>query len=175
MDKKNLALSNMEILSIILYCDYDVFVSNMRKSQREQHLNSCEWRKLFYYLQIAITKIHKALHFNNYTFWKSYTHWIRNAYPGDKSRDKLYRGIYNVSLNDDYVSDISLNTITSFSESFDVANNFAERRGMIFSINDAYKAIYDGDLIAANVSWISRYKYESEWIVLPTTFNMQSK
>ena len=57
----NNELSDLEILSIVLYCEENGFCTKMRESQREQHLNSCEWRQLFRYLHSAIKKLHKVL------------------------------------------------------------------------------------------------------------------
>ena len=50
MKKQGLKLTHPELLSLTLYCDADDFCYEMRKSQREQDLNSCEWKHLFYHL-----------------------------------------------------------------------------------------------------------------------------
>eukprot|EP01083_Nonionella_stella_P163971 541379_1 len=164
MKKKKVILSELEILSIIIYCDHNSFAYKMRESQREKSSNSCEWRNLFYHLNSCVKKMHKVFHLKNYAFYKQYvTHEHRK-------NNKLFHGMHNRALHVDHVTDISLHTITSFSECFGVANCFTYQRGMVFAINDAYKAIYNGDLVAANVSWISHFCEELEWIVLPTKF-----
>ena len=164
MQRQKMPLSNLEILSIILYCDDNTFVTKMRQSQREQHLNSCEWRTLFYHLHSAIDKMHKILHYKNKWFYKHYIH------KRPSWRNKLFRGIYNRSLNTTKNSSLSLQTVTSFSASFEVAKTFASPRGSIIAVNDAFKSIYYGDLKAADVSWISTWKGEEEFVLLPITF-----
>eukprot|EP01084_Bolivina_argentea_P045768 84226_1 len=166
MKQKHLELSHLEILSIILYCDYNEFVYNMRKSHRDEKMNSCEWRKLFGHLHSAITKIHTALHFQNNQFYRDIQY---------KCNNKLFRGDHGISLIASKLDKIMYHTITSFSESFEVAKDFAYPDGMILSINNAYEAIYNGDIISANVSWISQYRAENEWIVLPTEFRTVRK
>merc|ERR1719334_2969539 len=59
--------------------------------------------------------------------------------------------------------------MTSFSVKFGVADIFAQPEGMIIAIKDAFQAMYNGQLVAADVSWISEHKQESEFILSPTT------
>eukprot|EP01084_Bolivina_argentea_P175531 303949_1 len=169
MKTKQLELSDLEISSIILYCDHDIFAYKMRKSHREEHVNSCHWKKLFCHLYSAVNKIHQALHLKNAIFYKSYVK-RRRSY-----NNKLYRGLYNVSLNSDCVDNLSLPTISSFTDNFGVAKSFSLDKGMILAINDAFRLIYNGQLAAANVSWISQFSDEREWITLPVHFKSVCK
>eukprot|EP01084_Bolivina_argentea_P317385 550274_1 len=165
MIQKGYKLSNLEILSVILYCDHNIFAYRMRESHREQQLNSCEWKQLFYHLYTAVDKIYKAFHFKNYHFYKQYIHY-RQSY-----NNKLFHGIDKRHLHYNMSDGFPLQTITSFSESFGVANEFSSGQGMILSINNAFKSIYNGELLAADVSWISQFgSGEKEWLVLPTKF-----
>lgn len=88
--------------------------------------------------------------------------------------NKLFRGIHNVSLSDNK-GIVSLHTITSFSADWSVANRFASPKGIVLSIDNAFRLIYNGDLAAANVSWMSAFPGESEFIVLPTKLQVQNK
>ena len=169
MKRKNLDLSTMEILSIILYCNYDIFANKLRESHRKQHLNSCEWRTLFHHLHCAIVKIHKAKHYKNNTFYRDY---VRNRRRN--GRHRLYHGLFNVKLQDENQENIPLQTISSFSEEFEIAKQFSCNKGLIFAVNNAFESIYKGDVIAADVSWISDHQ-EWEWIVLPVMLTSTSK
>ena len=54
-----------------------------------------------------------------------------------------------------------------------VAKHFASRSnecGLIFKLNNAGQAMHDGNLKAADVSWISKWD-EKEYAALPTKFN----
>eukprot|EP01084_Bolivina_argentea_P212440 361121_1 len=164
MKKGNLELSDEEILSILLYCNGTQLAFEMRKSHQNDQTNTCQWKYLFSCLQSAIYKIYKALHYDNNEFYKKY---IAGRNP---TNNKLFHGLKNVSIKNNTLSTLSLNTVTSFSEDFGVANAYTLNNGMIFSINNAYREIYRGDVKAANVSWISNFTGEKEWILLPAEF-----
>ena len=163
MKSRNVELTDLEILSIILYCENNGFCDKMRESQREQQLNSCEWRTLFGYLHSATNKIHASLHCKNHQFYQKYK---------DRFCHSIYRGLYGISLNASYKNNVPFNTMTSFTDSFSVAKRFTHNKGMIIEISNAFRLIYEGKLKAADVSWISKYKAEREWIILPTTFKI---
>eukprot|EP01084_Bolivina_argentea_P051183 94153_1 len=163
MLSKNIRLERSEILSIILYCDYDIFVNKMRESHRKEQVNSCKWRQLFTHLCRGVKKIYKALHYKNIDFCRKRVF--------QNSRNELFRGSHGVSFDDENRSQLSIQTITSFTEKFTVAQNFVVGRGLILMIPNAFDMIYKGNLKAADVSWISKYPYEKEWIVLPVKFN----
>eukprot|EP01084_Bolivina_argentea_P008322 15599_1 len=132
----------------------------MRESHREQNMNSCEWKILFSCLHSAIEKIHKAFHFKNDRF---YVQYVRK-----RNENKLFHGLHKVSF-DENKQIASLHTITSFSECYGVAKSFTYDDGLIFAVQDAFKSIYNGDVKAADISWISKFSNEVEWIVLPVT------
>eukprot|EP01084_Bolivina_argentea_P045767 84223_1 len=162
MRQNNLELSQLELLSVILYCDYNVFASKMRESQRVEKMNSCEWRKLFYYLHCAITKMHKVFCYQNKDF--------RREYIKKKFEQKLFRGVHGISFNFKDNQKVPLRTVTSFTEEFGIATDFTYGNGFVLAIDNAFKSIYYGHLKAANVAWISKFR-EREWIVLPVTFD----
>ena len=63
--------------------------------------------------------------------------------------------------------------MTSFTTEYQTAKTFAMNEGMIIAINNAFPAIFEGKLIAADVLWISIHA-EAEFILLPTTLqNLQ--
>eukprot|EP01084_Bolivina_argentea_P213929 363245_1 len=72
MQSKNMPLSNQEILAIIIFCEYEIFCREMRESQREEKLNSCQWKKLFHHLCCALYKIYLILHNENEVFYEEY-------------------------------------------------------------------------------------------------------
>lgn len=159
-------LTDSEIMAILLYCDLDFFCYELRKSHRERRW-SCEWKTLFANLCSAVNKLHKVFHFQNKSFKRHrkgmcLLHGNKIPYLTDKQKSKL-----------------TLNTITSFTTCWSVAQTFADRfkqdrldepDGMILVIKDANELLYDGTLKGADVSWLSAYKGEAEFIILPTEF-----
>eukprot|EP01083_Nonionella_stella_P124604 376388_1 len=164
MQSMNKGLSNFELMSIFLYCNGSLCATQMRKSHQNNQSNSCEWKYLYMYLCSAIEKIYESLHLYNEYFQERY---IENRRP---KNNKLFHGLKDVSMDKNAMIPISMYTVTSFSETYRIAESFTRGDGMILVLNDAYRAIYDGRLRAANVSWISTWKGEQEWIVLPTQF-----
>eukprot|EP01084_Bolivina_argentea_P053833 98771_1 len=162
MRKRGMELNNQELLSIMLYCDQDAYCYGMRKSHRDKRSNSCKWRKLTYYLCSAIDKLRQIFHLKNRKFRRRYVKG-RQAW-----NDKLYHGIHGIGKVD---SHYSLHTVSSFSTDCSVSVSFAFNGGMIIAIPNAFKSIYEGDLMAADVSWISNFGHEGEFIVAPCTFN----
>eukprot|EP01083_Nonionella_stella_P095405 267844_1 len=163
MQSKNMPLSNQEILAIIIFCEQKKVCREMRESQRKDlNLNSCHWKKLFHHLCCGLYKIWLILHNENEEFYSQY---IANG-----SHGLLFRGIYGVhDLGSDKSHD--KHTVTSFTSDFGVAFEFVANNGLILTIKNAYQAIYDGRLIAASVSWISKFETENEFILLPTTLS----
>eukprot|EP01083_Nonionella_stella_P057116 150073_1 len=164
MKRRNMALTHTEIYAVMLYCSENGLCSTLRKSQRERNkFNvSCEWKSFFYHLCCAVYKIREIFHYKNAQFERE---WITNR-PANS--DKLYRGIQDIHR---IQKTHRLHTISSFTYQPGVAKGFAGSNGMILAIADAFKAIYDGELMAADVSWISGYEGECEFLVAPTEFH----
>eukprot|EP01083_Nonionella_stella_P305868 1068697_1 len=156
-------LSNFEIISVLLYCNGSVFATQMRKAYQNNQSNLCEWKYLCMYLCSAVQKIYESLHFKN-EYFKD--HYIEHR----RRHNKLFHGLKNVSMENTTVTSLSMYVVTSFSESYAIAEGYTRGGGMILILNDAYRAIHGGRLRAANVSWISKWRGENEWIVLPTQF-----
>eukprot|EP01084_Bolivina_argentea_P051182 94152_1 len=166
LEQNNMALSNFEILSIVLYCDNEIFAHRLRETHRNNNLNSCHWNKLFGHLYSAVEKLFNTFHYKNDRFYRKYVN--------NKRKKQLFHGCRGVSLNSDYISELQLCTVSSFAESFGIANDFANNNGMVLAVNNAYEAVYKGELKAANVSWMSIWS-EEEWIVLPTKLKSINK
>eukprot|EP01083_Nonionella_stella_P190345 704952_1 len=163
MQSLDKALSNFEMISIFLYCNGSLFATQMRKAYQNNQSNLCEWKYLCMYLYAAVQKIYEALHLKN--------EYFKDDYIERRPRhNKLFHGLKNVCMDNTTVTSLSMFVVTSFSESYGIAEGYTCGGGMILVLNDAYRAIYDGRLRAANVSWISNWRGENEWIVLPTQF-----
>eukprot|EP01083_Nonionella_stella_P047825 127984_1 len=163
MDERNMALTDTEIYAVMVYCE-DMVYEQFHKSQREpDKFNvSCEWKTLFYHLCCAVYKIREIFHKRNSDFKNA---WITNRSPED---DKLYRGISGChDVADKHVS----HTISSFTYNPAIAFEFTRGSGMILAIPGAFRAIYNGTLMAADVSWLSGFAGEGEFLVTPIAFN----
>ena len=164
MKKRNMELTDTEIYAVMKYTDdTGQLYSKLRKSHRKatKYTNSCQWKKFFYHLCCAIYKINTIFHRDNRGFKKLYVKdrpWFK---------DSLYRGISGIKMIGDTHP---LHTISSFSGSWIVAKGFTNDNGMILSIPSAFRAIYKGQLMAADVSWISAFG-EEEFLVAPISLN----
>ena len=162
---RNCELNDLEVLAILFYCDEDKYCYKMRKSQREEGINSCNWKNLYHYLCRAADKIYHVLHYKNPALLKQ------------RQKCDLLHGSTVCDLNKDTKKCLHLNQMTSFTNDWSVAHTFSkrimkegEKNGMILVIKDANKALYSGELRGADVSWISQHQGENEFLIFPTTF-----
>ena len=156
---QRVSLTDDEILSLIFYCDYDYYCYELRKSHRNR-VHTCLWRTLFGHICNAIKKLHKAFHHKN-------KRYLKNKYI----RDYLFHGTTVNRLTCKQQKKLLMNTVTSFSHDPRVSATFAQPNGLVLVIENAKQAIYDGKIIAADVSWISAHGGEDEFIVLPTEYH----
>ena len=117
-----------------------------------------------------IISLHGALHFKNKTFRKYYIkeniHWgnlinYSSAFVTRQHRQRDRQCPY-IQLQ------VSLQIGC-------VANTFAAPKGLVFTTDNPFRLICSGGLKAANVSWISVFLEEPEFIMLPTQFEIQKK
>ena len=157
MKESHLGLSYDEVLSILLYCDEDFFCYKLRKAQRDR-MKTCLWRSLDENIRSGIKKLHSAMHERNDKFLKKST------------VTHLLHGTSVQSLSITQQKKLELNTITSFSREWSVAHTFAKPNGLILVIENVKQALYDGTLIGADVSWMSAFQGEGEFIILHSEF-----
>eukprot|EP01084_Bolivina_argentea_P278801 476461_1 len=168
MKQRNMALTDMEIYAVLIYCDENGYCSGMRESQREQNKYniSCEWKTFFYHLCCAVYKIREIFHVKNIQFKNEF---LRRQ----PQNNKLYRGIRGFKTIEQHHG---LFTISSFTHHIHIAQEFVGfDNGMIIALSDAFKQIYKGQLMAADVSWISEYPNEGEFLVAPISLNKHRK
>eukprot|EP01084_Bolivina_argentea_P131417 231968_1 len=167
MEQRNCKLNDLEILSVLFYCDEDTYCYYMRRSHRDSEVNSCEWKNFYYHLCCAIDKMYYVFHCKN----KS---WLKST----KYKRDLLSGMTITDLTQQQKKRLDLQTITSFSTSWSVAKDFAfklkqkptDKQGMILVIDNGIQELYEEKLKGADVSWISKHEKEDEYIVLPTVF-----
>eukprot|EP01084_Bolivina_argentea_P021519 39993_1 len=167
MKQNGMKLTDPEIESLILFCDYNIFCDQMRKSHYLKDKNSCHWKTLFCYLWSAVYKIYCVFHYQNDNFYSEYV-------EDEKKEQLLFRGDCGITF-DESKSKLYDYTVTSFSDCFNIAKEFVRPKGMISIIPNAFDMIYLGILPAADVSWISRYPLECEWAVLGVEFQSVNK
>ena len=148
---ENMKLTDAEALALILYCDYNDYFNHLR--------NTCLYQKLFEHICEAVKKMHKVFHLKN----KEY---LQNKSIGTA----LY---YEASLNrltsqqqEKYV----LNDVTSFTCNLSVSQSWGRSIVSVLLMENAKQAIYNGKIIAADVSWIQRDSNQSNFIVLPAEY-----
>eukprot|EP01083_Nonionella_stella_P048118 128857_1 len=145
-------LNDLEILAILFYCDEDQYCAQMHKSHYTESANSCKWSNLFYHMCSGIDKMWRIFHYRQ------------------RGNPQYLLSGSTAHLTDASQHELHLKTLTSFTASASIAKDFAQKKGTVMAINDADKALAEGKLRGADVSWISKHNGEDEYVILPTTF-----
>jgi hypothetical protein len=117
---------------------------------------SCEWRETYTNLGSAIKKLHLVFVAGKQV----------NELP-----NSLYHGLPVPMAHNQQT--LQFRTISSFTDNFQVAANFALQSGSaqtVIKLEYVAEALSKGDIIAASVTWISPFQ-ECEWCLLPTDFS----
>eukprot|EP00486_Rosalina_sp_Unknown_P012660 CAMPEP_0201592974 /NCGR_PEP_ID=MMETSP0190_2-20130828/190707_1 /ASSEMBLY_ACC=CAM_ASM_000263 /TAXON_ID=37353 /ORGANISM="Rosalina sp." /LENGTH=565 /DNA_ID=CAMNT_0048051957 /DNA_START=765 /DNA_END=2459 /DNA_ORIENTATION=+ len=152
-------LSRDEWISLIYYTDFDVACKKMKLSKRGLlQTNAKGWNELYHHLTVAIWKLHRIFHYKQD---KPECDRIKHLFHGStlQSFDKLSQ------------EQVSLPTVFSFTTDVNVAKSFVKNNGSLWVIEDVYDGLYSGKLIGADVSWLSAFSGEKEYIVLPTEYS----
>eukprot|EP01084_Bolivina_argentea_P098738 177455_1 len=152
MQQQNMTLTDSELIALIYYTESQNYCSKMKLTHRKL-VNESKYKTLYFHATNAIAKMHKVFHYKN---------------EEQSPCSMLYHGSTIQSLDPLSQEQLFLKTMFSFSTNMDVAAKFAT--GTVLIIDYAQSALYDGRLKGADVSWISAFKQEAEYIILPTTF-----
>ena len=155
MEKRNMPLSNDEIFAVLLYCNKRHFVPKFEISKKR--FKFMFMAKIISHLCCAVYKIWLILHDDNDAFYK---HYVKKREKVNRKwvlrPNALFRGEYNLKM-DMNTDKYPLHTITSFTSNFEIAKGFTNNNGLMIALHDAFKAMYEGQLKAGDVSWISKY------------------
>eukprot|EP01084_Bolivina_argentea_P009455 17651_1 len=151
MQQKNYALSDEELISLIFYTNSQKWCSRMKCFHRKlNNDNGC--KMLYFHSTNAVIKLHQVFHFQN---------------PDQPQIEALYHGSSNNVLDGFSQEELFLKTLWSFSTDINVASVFST--GSVLVLNNVSASLYSGVLKGADISWISLFDQEAEYIILPTT------
>eukprot|EP01084_Bolivina_argentea_P041254 76118_1 len=130
------SLNKSEMLSIVLYTGSD---ANYDLCQKQRNGDYETWKWFDYCLYNAIHKLSKR----------------------EYGEYKIYTGLKNVKLDKKYIECGYFTTYVSTSWDKDIALQFIQNEGMLIEIDNNFRE----NAICCDVSWISRYGYESEILI----------
>ena len=167
MIKYGKKLTNDEIMSLYLYTAIDQLSGKFRESHRAQQ--TCKFKKLFENVTRAVLKIHQTFYCNS-NINNDNINNINHNIP-----QTLYHGIsVPMKLDEDGNNQYqwSFQTITSFTRDRDIAIGFGQKNNngnsiTLLKIENVEEKIKNQQLIAVDISWISEWSKEDEWVVLP--------
>ena len=162
---KKYALTDTEVLALCYYTDNWSACRQMKKAHRciiddLPAKDSEMWKRLYAHCTTAVEKMYRVFHHQNKEF-KSKNYMLQ----------MLYHGSTIIEFDQYNQEQFFFKTLASFSTDRFVAAGFTGGQGMIFVIERAFQGLYSGSLRGADVSWISNFGYENEYIILPTTYN----
>ena len=151
-------LTNDEILALYAYTAIDELSGKFRESHRAQE--TCKFKKLFENITRAVLKINQYNEKNNYHIPDQFTLYHGTSIPMklDENSNNKYQW--------------SFQTITSFTSNMNIALGFGAKNNdgnvvTLLKIENVKQKIRNRELIAVDISWISEWSKEDEWIVLP--------
>ena len=159
MQKHNLALTESEFISIILWSSSELLTKNYHIDCTNN--NEYKWKLFITALSNGIKKLCRAVMIND-----ALEECVFPSLPGE-----LYRGTTRFNVNSNAWC---IETIISFTTSESVAQTFAalgvteeQDKSYILLMQNVAKHLSTGALVAAPIMWLSEHPYEKEWIVLP--------
>ena len=162
MELQGFKLTNDEIMAIYLYSAIDELSGKFRESHRLQ--DTCKFRRLYQNFSSAILKMYKTFGKNKDNSTISIPETL---YHGTKVRMNLNKnGKYHWYFG----------TISSFTSDFNIALGFGMKNNeegnsvTVLKLDNVKNLINSGQLVAADISWMSEWTKEDEWTVLPVHF-----
>ena len=169
MVENGIKLSESEFIAIKLWSASQ----NLTMHYHVDHANNEQdkWKLFTTALSNGIRKIHSAVVMNENT------DDIENSSVFPALPQVLYRGTKEFDPSQNWWK---IDSILSFTTSYDVARRFAKQANHNANRNNAsyLLAIYEmkehllnGSFVAAPIDWLSLFKGENEWIILPSDTN----
>ena len=154
MKDKGYELTNDEIMAVYLYTAMDELSSKFRESHRFRE--TCKFKKLYENFARAVLKMYKTFYDSNVP--KTIYHGTSILMPLNEDKNGNYKWTFR--------------TITSFTSNFRIALGFGTNNNdgptvTLLKINDFDKKLKNGEIIGADIAWVSALKDEDEWAILP--------
>eukprot|EP01084_Bolivina_argentea_P094575 170018_1 len=147
MKQKGKLLLDIELIALYYYSQSNSACHKIKTLSHRILLNINKWKQLYDTLINGIEKIYQIFHFKN------------------DSQKQIFK-LYHKSI-DELLKNKSQQILCSFTTNFD-GNTIDIKSGYIWIIDNAYQAIYSGQLKAVDITWISQENNKEEYIILPS-------